>query len=161
MNAVRLKRKDKAQWEATPANVLAHASRVFDGAESILRLYRRYLGKGVPYEVGRTRITFLFRTYVVKLPWSHDGFADNDWEGSVSNMPETVGDYEHYQYARTRLAYVGDIPVTFMERVEPARFADVDDFFDGEEPWWIACVDCGQVGFTRKGRLVAYDYGVR
>lgn len=27
-------------------------------------------------------------------------------------------------------------------------------------PDWTYSVDCGQVGFTRRGRLVAFDYGV-
>lgn len=28
-----------------------------------------------------------------------------------------------------------------------------------EQPEWVDFVDCAQVGFNRKGKLVAYDYG--
>ena len=40
-----------------------------------------------------------------------------------------------------------------MEYVEHA------DRFDNELPDWTGFVDCGQVGFTKKGELVAYDFG--
>lgn len=125
--------------------------------EKMLAMYQRYFDKK-PEEIsiGRNRCTFIFRTYVVKLPRSYSGLSDNDWESSISNIDEL--DTDEIQYARTRLAQVGDIPVLFMERVEYADW-DTLRYMYGNSPAWVNCVDCGQVGFNRAGRLVAFDYG--
>jgi hypothetical protein len=119
--------------------------------QKLLELYKRYFDKKPErVETGRNRTTFIFRTYVVKLPRNHGGLGDNDWEGSISNAEDS--DPNDVQYARTRLVYVGEIPIIFMERVTHAY---------GERlPEWAMSVDCGQVGYTRSGRLVAYDYGL-
>ena len=131
--------------------------------KDIVRLFKRYLAKGVPYECGRNRCTFIFRTYVVKLPLTDYGISDNDWEGSVSNDPDFTpepGTEDWYiQYARTRLAQVGSVPVLLMERVEYATYATIMER-EGKEPDWIASVDCGQVGYNKSGKLVAFDYGM-
>lgn len=118
-------------------------------------LFNRYFGRCESFEVGRNRVTFMFRTYVVKLPITCAGIGDNDWEGSVSNIP---GEQGYVQYARTRLHYKGDMPILFMERVEPVSGKQIVERM-GFEPDWVYSVDCGQVGFNRAGRLVAYDYG--
>lgn len=133
-----------------------HASAEAD----LWKLYERYMRRCRDYLIGRNRITFMFSTYVVKLPWTFDGFTDNDWEGSISNIPDAPYSDWEIQYARTRLCYVGEIPVLFMERVEPLSGRRVVERF-GYEPEWVSFVDCGQVGLTRSGRLVAYDYGLR
>ena len=124
------------------------------------RLYERYMRRCRDYVIGRNRIVFMFATYVVKLPWTFDGIADNDWEGSVSNDPDEPYSDWQVQYARTRIHYEGEIPVVFMERVRPLLGKDIVARF-GYEPEWVSSVDCGQVGLNRAGRLVAYDYGCR
>jgi hypothetical protein len=97
---------------------------------------------------------------VVKLPRNFDGCTDNDWEGSVSNAPESRNDPLHVQYPKTKLVYVDDIPVVFMERIESLTSRAIEERF-GHEPAWVFSVDGGQVGVNRHGRLVAYDYGLR
>lgn len=52
------------------------------------------------------------------------------------------------------------IPVVFTEKVDDMSFADIKKMF-GRVPDWVSSVDCGQVGVNRKGKLVAYDYGIR
>ena len=123
-------------------------------------LYERYMARCRDYQIGRNRIVFISDKYVVKLPWTNAGVADNDWEGSVSNIPDAP--YNDYQviYARTRLHYEANIPVLFMERVEYMNTDDIKAKF-GREPEWVGYVDCGQVGLSRTGKLVAYDYGIR
>jgi hypothetical protein len=95
--------------------------------------------------------------YVVKIPKNLDGIVDNDWEGSVSNGND---DPHEIRYARTHLAWVDELPIVFMEWVEPATSREIIKRL-GFEPDWVMSVDCGQVGFARDGRLLAYDYGPR
>lgn len=108
-------------------------------------------------------------SYVVKLPRYAFGFDDNEWEGSIDNIPEGQPghDPDNVQYARTHLVFLkrGDmngeqvtIPVLFMERLntdiwKEKRYKDFPD--------WVGYVDGGQVGYDRRGKLVAFDYGYR
>lgn len=124
-------------------------------------LFDRFHKRCKGFESGRTRCAFIFDRYVVKLPITQGGIGDNDWEGSVSNGPEQNED-EHVQYARTRMHYYKGLeffPVVFMEFVQWARGAEIVAKL-GHEPDWVDCVDCGQVGFNRAGKLVAFDYGI-
>ena len=125
------------------------------------KLHLRYARRAVKVFAGRNRNVFAMSNgYVVKVPSGPQGFADNDWEGSVSNTPETFGDINEIQYPHTRLVYFErQIPILFMEYVEHARSAVTRSRL-GFEPWWIGSVDGGQVGFNKHGRLVAYDYGL-
>lgn len=128
-----------------------------EGLAVITALHDRYAGRCLQVFMGRNRNVFDMGNYVVKIPKNLDGFADNDWEGSISNAND---DPEEIRYARTRMVEVSEVPVVFMERVEHASTAETIARL-GFEPDWVGSVDCGQVGFTRDGRLVAYDYGVR
>lgn len=128
-----------------------------EGRQALFSLFSRFAHRSKDVHVGRNRTVFDMGTYVVKIPRALDGFTDNEWEGSVSNGND---DPEEVRYARTRLAYVDEIPVVFMEKVEYASTAQIVSKL-GHEPDWVNSVDCGQVGFTRDGRLVAFDYGPR
>jgi hypothetical protein len=130
--------------------------------ETVKNLALRYATRTPDVLCGRNRMVFVFTNYVVKIPMNWDGVADNDWEGSVSNG-ENYGDPQYVQYARTRLVYVGDIAIVFMECVRHASVREVEEHLGtppGESDWTWS-VDGGQVGFNRHGRLVAYDYGCR
>lgn len=148
-------------FEWTPERLKAQLSNQFgdEAVEADLwRLYERFLSRCEEVLPARNRITFMFPTYVVKLPWSWHGFPDNDWEGSVSNAEGEQSDWQ-VQYARTRLHYQGEIPVLFMERVQYLTQKQIIHRF-GYEPEWVMSVDCGQVGVNRAGRLLAFDYGI-
>jgi hypothetical protein len=120
-------------------------------------LVTRYLQRALRVEAGRNRVVFIMpHGYVIKLPRTLDGFGDNDWEGSVSNGPGQS--LEAIQYPKTKLHYWKEIPILFMEYVEWATNKDIEARL-GKEPNWVGFVDCGQVGFTSTGRLVAFDYG--
>lgn len=131
--------------------IVAQAVRVF--GEDIRPLFDRYVNRCDTFESGRNRGVFLFNTYVVKLPITEFGVADNDWEGSISDGPDP---YVHH--ARTRMAYHNGIPILFMERVQYATIAKMVKLY-GTEPDWVSSVDCGQVGWNGRGKLVAFDYG--
>lgn len=108
---------------------------------------------------GRNRVTFIRKSYVIKVPATIDGFADNDWEGSVSNTKESLNNPEEIEYAKSRLVEYKGIPLVFMERVEEAYHHEITSRL-GYYPDWVLSVDCQQVGFTKSGRLVAYDFGL-
>jgi hypothetical protein len=108
---------------------------------------------------GRNRRVFVFKGYVVKVPMNEGGMTDNDWEGSVSNGPRPLREWS-VVYPKTRLVWHDDVPILFMERVIPVTSKRIRARLK-KVPRWVGCVDCGQVGFTKDGRLVAYDYGVR
>jgi hypothetical protein len=128
-----------------------------DGAKALLRpLYERYLKRAQEVWCGRNRAVFDMGSYVVKLPRNSQGFGDNDWEGSISNGPDS-DPAEDIQYARTRMFYVklpehDYIPILFMEKVVYAERQE-------HLPDWVMSVDCGQVGWSKNGKLVAFDYG--
>lgn len=128
--------------------------------ETLTRLHERYASRAEAVHEGRNRRVYVMRNHVVKVPMNNDGVADNDWEGSVSNCDQYPQSDYQVQYARTRLIVVDDVPVVLMERVDDVTVAQIVDRL-GREPQWVGCVDCGQVGFNRRGRLVAYDYGAR
>lgn len=126
------------------------------------RYKSRMIGKEVL--VGRNRNVFILPgKIVVKIPTCLDGFTDNDWEGSISNLDD---DPEEIRYARTRLCYYKDVPIVFMEYVEFIEYVEFATSREikmtlGHEPDWTYSVDGGQVGFNSKGKLVAFDYGIK
>ena len=131
-----------------------------DDDDVLLQLHKRYMQRAIACFGGRTRNVFLMPCgYVVKIPKNMLGIGDNDWEGSVSNSEESIGDPSCIQYPKTRLAYQNDIPIVFMEYIAPLTSEEIIDKF-GSEPDWVLRVDSGQVGINKNGRLVAYDYGL-
>lgn len=153
--------KDHLLFDPYANNLLWFDVDVGGGNDVLLRLHQRFACRALAVYSGRNRnVMVLNDKWVVKLPRSWDGIADNDWEGSVRNSPEHIGSEFHVQYARTRMAYFEEIPVVFMERVEPLTGDDIRARF-GHEPDWVMSVDGGQVGVNPHGRLVAYDYGLR
>lgn len=130
-----------------------------DGEWQYGALVKRFAKRAKGISVGRNRIVFLFDSYVVKIPRCSKGEGDNDWEGSVGNAPGSDTEYE-VQFPRTRLAYWRKIPIVFMERVEEVTVTYLRDMLNFHIPDWVDSVDCAQVGFTKKCRLVAFDYGL-
>lgn len=101
-----------------------------------------YLGSG------RHRKVFLSRSgkYVIKVPHNDGGFRANQEEYDLycnqakSSIP----------LAKCRL-HKSDI--LLMEFVKSASWRP-------DLPEWVRSVDCQQVGYTRTGKLVAYDYSL-
>lgn len=111
----------------------------------------KYLGSG------RNRAVYLLPggKYVIKIPINALGLADNDEEHCFRHMKDPWAKKERV-FARCRL-----IPGTFllvMEYVEDASYQEIRNKL-GKVPEWVGCIDSGQVGFNRQGKLVAYDYG--
>lgn len=130
-----------------------------EGYKALRFLYKKYMKKSKgKFSVGRNRIVFILPTnIVVKIPITLAGFGDNDWEGSIRNSND---DPEEIRYARTRMTYYdGDIPIVFMEYVQYANDEKIQSIL-GYVPDWTMSVDCGQVGFNSRNKLVAFDYGI-
>lgn len=104
--------------------------------------------------IGRNRAVFSKAGYVVKVPINYNGIIDNEWEAAhCGNAREGC-----VQHARTRSAFLGGLQLCLMEFVEYATTEDIIERI-GHEPSWVWGVDCGQVGWNRKGKLVAFDFG--
>lgn len=122
-------------------------------------LAQRLFAKYGNYELGRNRLVFFSKFSVIKIPTANDGCADNDWEGSVCGGIARSREWESQEdanYPNTKLLEIDGLVCVMMERVEPVHFDNYN-----KVPDWVKGIDGGQVGFTKKGKLVAYDYGVR
>lgn len=140
-------------------DILHNIELSMDNSPDLLALYNRYIDKAKKMTYGRNRAVFFFDKFVVKLPMNWGGVGDNDWEGSVSNGPEETLSDGHVRFARTRLVYINQYPVLFMERIDHVPYNKLRKMYKNKVPNWVDYVDCQQVGFNRSGKLVAYDYG--
>lgn len=91
---------------------------------------------------GRNRKAYRHKGYVIKVPLNVFGMLDNEIEAKAFKR---YG--EEFPYARCKLIGV----CLVMEYVEHTWEKNLPD--------WVMSIDCGQVGYNRKGKLLAYDYG--
>ncbi len=75
------------------------------------------------------------------------GDTDNHWEAWRHNT-ET-------HYARCKIININDVGCLLMERLEVINGHGTPNL-----PYWVDFIDCGQVGYDKKGRLKAYDFGI-
>lgn len=96
---------------------------------------------------GRNRSVYLLPSgkYVLKVPKNEDGNRDNSLEAIRYRNRQ---DWQNL--ARCKM-----VPGTFLLVME---YVDVN-IPSEEKPDWTKYVDGGQVGYTLKGKIVAYDYG--
>jgi len=97
--------------------------------------------------VGRHRTVFRDGDVVYKVP--HDETGYGALSNSLEAAPITVEDPDHY--ALCEIVSIQDFPVLMMEYVEHCGWSEEKD--------WTWGIDCGQIGHTKDGRLVAYDWG--
>jgi hypothetical protein len=104
----------------------------------------KFLGKG------RGRTVYRLGNLVWKSPHNWQGVEHNETEARSRENPDDTD----IPLARCRL--LKDF-ILAMEYVKPrvCRHRRICKCF----PEWTDWVDCTQVGVTRKGALVAYDYG--
>ena len=126
------------------------------GAGDLLGLHKFMCRKYGTPKIGTSRATYLSKHCVFKLPSSIEGFRLNDCEGSLCSIGKP-GTSWFIPIALSRLIDVNDIPIVVIERVTEATLDDIATQL-GYIPEFVSAVDMGQVGFTKKGELVAYDY---
>ncbi|CAH7392475.1 hypothetical protein VCHA53O466_50050 [Vibrio chagasii] len=110
------------------------------------RLWDKY---GEPM-CGNSRAVYLSKHYVFKLPINIEGGQHNlnEVHSNSCNL---------LKLAKTKMVNA-DLGLTVMERVSPATTTEIKSKL-GVIPEFVWSIDCAQVGFTRKGKLVAYDFG--
>lgn len=92
---------------------------------------------------GRSRATFTSKHCVIKFPLNIAGLIDNGHEARYND--ETT--------AKGRKIMLGDFVCVMQERLTYPESRLVNP------PSWVYSVDCMQVGYDKKGRLKAYDFG--
>lgn len=122
---------------------------------SLIRYIRRFLRKSKRWKFlgeGSTRRAYLLPSgrRVIKLPLDCYGVEANEGEIRQSRQDITG------RLARCRpFIYKGQL-CSIMQYVEPVKTEDRPTL-----PDWCYGIDCTQVGHTRKGKLVAYDWYTR
>lgn len=113
------------------------------------------------YEImgsGRNRIVFKLKSgnFVLKFPLCESGEGDNDWEGSIVSNKREHND--EIKYPQTRYIIINGFVCVVMEIVDDLS-KDPEEYWFLKEDWFDS-VDGGQVGRTKSGHIVAYDYGL-
>jgi len=115
-----------------------------DTKRLLLALYKRH---GLP-SVGRTRAVFKTGNgEVLKIAFTSEGELANGNEVHAAQQADPF-----IPIARTRWGHEAGVDFTVMEEVEVVPRLDYKT-----QPEWVGYVDSGQVGYTKEGKLVAYD----
>lgn len=104
--------------------------------------------RGLDFKSGQTRITFIGKDFVYKIPRNYPGIQAN-----LSEAKYYRSEGKKFPVAACRIIYLDDdklLPILIMERVEPI-------WSPVQKPEWANRIDGGQVGINRKAEIVAYD----
>jgi len=97
-----------------------------------------FIGKGLSREV------YVSERYVYKLPYTDKGINDNYYEARICKQSIS-------RCAPCRVIHIQDIPILVMERLDLKLSKE-------EIPEWADWIDCRQVGRSRSGKILAYDF---
>lgn len=116
-----------------------------------INLYRRKYGEP---DVGRTRAVFdRGDGYVVKVPINGEGFAANHREVLTSEVEDPYTPVADCHHDTVYDVSPEGVSVLVMEKLSfegvPKGYSNLPD--------WVMSVDGGQVGYNKKGELVAFD----
>ena len=119
--------------------------------QHILKVCSGLIAKGYTVSVGRLRVAFIDPTHriVIKVPLSQDGDQANWFE--ARHWKSMLKAREIFPVAACRYTKIDNLQVLLMAFVKTISGPIVD------KPNWVDWVDCQQVGYDNKGRLVAYD----
>ena len=110
----------------------------------LIKLYRKY---GAP-DTGRTRAVFKTgEGEVIKVAFTNEGDVSNRNEVQNSKLEEPF-----IPSAAARYEKLNNVDVVIMEEVQIVMVRNYNDY-----PDWVGYVDGAQVGYNKKGELVAYD----
>jgi hypothetical protein len=148
---IMLRSWEENEYENTDG--LMAALKAATGPGPLLELHRYFAAKYGSPKLGTSRLCYVSRSCVFKVPYTPEGFYLNDAEGSLIGHPCC----EAENLARTILLYKYDIPIVVMEKIAPLSPQEIRRHY-GDIPDWVYAIDMAQVGFGRKGILKAYDY---
>jgi hypothetical protein len=100
---------------------------------------------------GRGRLVYKHKNWVIKIPKDDWGLGDNYHEATVSKIYKNRPNGNGVYFAKCKITPCG---LLVME------YVDTTSINYKTLPEWTGFVDCNQVGLTKDGRLVAYDYGI-
>lgn len=121
------------------------------GTGTLLDLHLAMMKKYGSPLCGTGRAVYVSKFAVFKVPLNEGGFRANDVECNLVYVPGIP-------LARTRYVKPMLIEILAMQRVEEVNYEQIMER-EGVVPSFVSAVYMGQVGYTRKGKLVAYDYG--
>lgn len=106
---------------------------------------------------GRHRAVWRCKDYVVKMPINQGGIDSNLREASLW---ERRGQDPYIHYARCHL--IPHSVILVMEYAQYLGSLSDDTGYIGltKVPEWAYAVDGWQVGYNKRGQIVAYDYGL-
>lgn len=122
-------------------------SEIFKPVDPRQDLIARLRARCERVEYGRHRMVFVCRNVVYKLAIRQEFECDNTSELFMFERYGSCG-----TFAPCKLVSINGVDnVLVMRRLEPADETD-------NLPEWVMSVDCQQVGYDKKGRLMAFDY---
>ncbi len=101
---------------------------------------------GEPIGEGRHRVVFRDGETVLKFPTKNSGIHANEQEARFKDDHLARADIDEEFTDKT------GVPILRMEYVTHTGWSKEAD--------WTWSIDCGQVGLTADGRLVAYDWDI-
>lgn len=124
-------------------------------------IYRKIYDKyGMPIAEGMTRICFDANDqYIIKYPKSFSGIEQNKFEARMSNKTSSQGVPVASSFLET---IENDIVLLWQEKVSPIILTKnkAGEYEKNLLPQWIYSLQDGyQIGYTKQGKLVCYDFG--
>lgn len=120
-------------------------------SEKTLDIVYKYMKQTKNMIPSRTRVVFMEKDTVVKIPITEEGMLGCGQEKQASDNYKLKPD-DYIPIADTEIIEEGDVFYARMEKVKPLVKVDYRNL-----PFWVSMVDCGQVGYTKNNVLVAYD----
>lgn len=113
-------------------------------------LHRFCCKKYGPPKLGTSRVTYLSKHVVFKVPINDDGFRNNDcWEASLLSIGEDENDPNYMPLAYSRFLPDATFLWWLWKKVSEATEDEIIAKF-GAIPAFVHNVDMGQVGWTKK-----------
>jgi hypothetical protein len=113
-------------------------------------IYRFTLRFGFPIGETKNRMVFANKRNVFKLPMNVYGWSDNAMECYKFKQAWRLQD-KKCNLARCRIIDITEVPILIMQRLYPIPE-------DMKLPDWVDFIDSQQVGLSRDGRILAFDY---
>ncbi len=108
---------------------------------------------------GRNRQVFRHGNYVYKFPLNEYGVHDNNHEAHTYR--ESLRRPMYCKYARCKLVLPWATVLVMEYARYPGPLSDAEGYIGFDKcPEWAYSIDCCQVGYDRRGQIVAYDYGI-
>lgn len=102
---------------------------------------------------GRTALTRPNGRFVLKLPYTDSGEEANRYEHAVYKQGKAKE-----RLAKCRLVKLYGLDCLLMEKVREMTEEEICEHTADSYDHWIYEIDCEQVGYNRRGKIVAWDY---